>query len=465
MHYSPDALEALETFEILQTLRDRRELPPLRIEKVNGQVVTTYAEYLDAQLRHIGQPVTYTIGGIDVEIPAIPMREIPVRFQMGEIVSVLPDSDAERQGIVSGDTIVSVDGDAEVDPLKLPQILLHKVNAGQQSVELVIRNASGEEQTRTVELAPTRIMPELFAMSMRDPMGSTALGLSWNVDPVIAGVCESVPFDLRGISGEQPIHGSPSPGDRVVSVEFINSVNPLRRNSFSHATSEGLLFHAVGTGVDIPYIFAHLLQEVQLSSGASRFAWLFGGDEADEEQERVLSVRLTLESPNGTTKIADLPILESTDWFNTERGYFLRAEQETFTAAGIGDAFSRGVARTMRYGLLVYSTLQALLDGSVSPRALNGPVGIVEIIYRIAQSSWVEYLMILALISVNLAVINMLPIPPLDGGHVVFLTYEGIFGKPPNEMIQVILSYFGLALVVLLLLWTVSLDLRIIPRW
>ena len=437
-YYSSESLETLRTFAVLESLKKRKE-PAILLEKVNGQNVTTYAEYLDTQLRYIGQPVTHTFNGKDVEVPAIPMWEIPVRFNMGQIVSVLPGSDAAKQGIVPGDIIVSVDGDAIIDPLKLPQILLRKVNAEQKSVELVIKKASGAEQTLSVALAPIRIMPELSGMSMRDPLGSNALGLSWNVEPIIAEVDES---NLTG----QP----PAIGDRVVGVEFVNSVALLRRNSFSNSTKEGFAFHEIGNRVDIPFIFSYLLQDAQ---------------PLESKAKEGIFVRLILESPDGSRKEADLPILESTDWFNLDRGYFLKPEQTTITAAGLGDALRRGTVCTLDYGLLVYRTLQALLDGSVSPRALNGPVGIIGIMYKIAQGGWSEYLMLLCLIGINLAVINLFPIPPLDGGHVVFLLYEGIFRRQPNEMIQVVLSYFGLFLIILLMVWTVSLDVSCIPRW
>jgi regulator of sigma E protease len=142
----------------------------------------------------------------------------------------------------------------------------------------------------------------------------------------------------------------------------------------------------------------------------------------------------------------------------------MKVEHTTIQAAGIGEELALGTYKTADLSLLIYKTLKSLADGTVSPKALHGPVGIVEIMYKIAQSGWAEYLILLCLIGANLAVINLLPIPPLDGGHVVFLTYEGIFRRPPNELIQVILSYFGLFLIILLMVWTVTLDLSCVPR-
>ena len=430
-YYSDETLTVLRTVTVMNRVW---------LEKVEGQAVNSFVEYQEAQLQRIGQAITITVGGVDVEIPAIRKRAIPIRFQMGTIDSVLPGSDAERQGIRAGDSIVSVDGDADFDPLKLPQILLRKVNAGQKNVELVIRKAdTGSEQTLAVELAPVRILPELGLTSMRDSIGSTALGLSWNVDPVIAEVDESA------LLPGQPV---PAVGDRLVSVELINGGAILRTNSFSDRTSEGLRFHSIGERVDVPYIFSLFLQIVPTRNA-----------------ELPISIRLVLESPDETTKIVELPVLEATDWFLPERGFTLKTDEVEFLTDNIGEALALGATRTVTYTLLVYRTLHSLFDGTVSARALNGPVGIVEVLYRFAHMGFGEFLFLLALIGANLAVINLLPIPPLDGGHVVFLTYEGIFGRPPNELVQVILSYAGLLLILALMVWTVSLDLGCIPRW
>ena len=449
------------------------EMQPLFLEKVDGQTVKSFRDYQEAQLTRIGQPILCTFNGADVMIPAIAKREIPVRFQMGTIAAVLPGSDAELQGITPGDVIVSVDGDHEIDPLKLPQVLLHKVNAGQQSVELTIAKADGEKHSLTLELAPIRILPELSAMSMRDPVGSNAVGLSWNVEPIIAAVDVphiSMPTNNGQETEGQSAEGQSIVGSRVIEVEFVNSNRLLRRTSFSRVTQNGFLFHSVGNDashrIGIPYIFSYLLQDAQLADKrASRFSALLGEPPAVDEGNRELFVRLTLESPDKIRKVVDFPIQKSTDWFNTERGFGLQTETELFIADGLGDALGRGSIRVFDFSLLIYRSVSAIINGTVSTRALNGPVGIIELMYRIARSGWSEYLMFLCLVGANLAVINLLPMPPLDGGHLVFLTYEGVVQRPPNEMIQVVLSYLGLLLIIVLMVWTISLDLTCIPRW
>jgi regulator of sigma E protease len=61
-------------------------------------------------------------------------------------------------------------------------------------------------------------------------------------------------------------------------------------------------------------------------------------------------------------------------------------------------------------------------------------------------------------------VINFLPIPVLDGGHMAFLIYEGIRRKPPSEAVYVGLSYLGLAIILAIMLWVFGLDLGFIAR-
>jgi len=68
-------------------------------------------------------------------------------------------------------------------------------------------------------------------------------------------------------------------------------------------------------------------------------------------------------------------------------------------------------------------------------------------------------LLFLTLLSANLAILNFLPIPVLDGGHMLFLTYEGIVGKPVNERIQMSLTLVGFSLLMGLMIFVFGLDI------
>ena len=84
--------------------------------------------------------------------------------------------------------------------------------------------------------------------------------------------------------------------------------------------------------------------------------------------------------------------------------------------------------------------------------------------YASASEGVAQLLIFVCLISANLAVINFLPIPVLDGGHMVFLAYEGVRGKPPSERVHVGLSYLGLLFILGLMIFVLGLDFGCIPR-
>ena len=104
------------------------------------------------------------------------------------------------------------------------------------------------------------------------------------------------------------------------------------------------------------------------------------------------------------------------------------------------------------------------VGSQVDPRAMGGPISIAQMAYVYASDGIGSFLLFLTFISANLAVVNFLPIPVLDGGHMVFLAYEGIRGKPPSEKIHVGLMYAGLLFLVGLMVFVFGLDLHLIPR-
>ncbi len=102
---------------------------------------------------------------------------------------------------------------------------------------------------------------------------------------------------------------------------------------------------------------------------------------------------------------------------------------------------------------------KAMFTGRVSPKTISGPVGILDITYAAASQGIGDLLLLLALISVNLAIINFLPIPITDGGHVVFLLYEKVRGRRMSEAVQGKLMWAGLVFILLVFVFATWNDL------
>ena len=101
---------------------------------------------------------------------------------------------------------------------------------------------------------------------------------------------------------------------------------------------------------------------------------------------------------------------------------------------------------TLYYGRIVFTSLADLLRGRESINNLSGPVGIVTAIGQAASYGWQDLLELLALITINLGIFNLLPFPALDGGKVAFLIVEGVTGRAVPEKLQSVLTIaaFGL---------------------
>lgn len=114
-------------------------------------------------------------------------------------------------------------------------------------------------------------------------------------------------------------------------------------------------------------------------------------------------------------------------------------------ASGPVQAAYWGVTETRDFILQFYLTLRRMAGGSVSPKQLMGPVGILVGGAKFAFRGWDWLLWFLAMISANLAVVNFLPIPIVDGGLFTFLILEKIQGRPLSPRAQAIAQYVGLA--------------------
>ena len=103
---------------------------------------------------------------------------------------------------------------------------------------------------------------------------------------------------------------------------------------------------------------------------------------------------------------------------------------------GFSEALAAAVAKTASSSLFILDALKKLVLGQVSTKSLGGPVSIARIAGASAAAGWQAFLSFLAIMSVMLGVMNLMPIPVLDGGHLMFYIVEVIKGSPLSESIQ-----------------------------
>jgi regulator of sigma E protease len=123
------------------------------------------------------------------------------------------------------------------------------------------------------------------------------------------------------------------------------------------------------------------------------------------------------------------------------------------------DSLVQAVAKTWDISVFSLRMLGRMLLGQVSWKNLSGPVTIADFAGQSAQLGWIPYLTFLALISISLGVLNLLPIPPLDGGHLMFYVVEILKGSPASDRAIEFGQRVGIALLLVLMAFAFYNDL------
>ena len=384
------------------------------------------------------EPVTIRVG---VE----PSYDLGVAVRVGPVSAVRAGSPAERAGVraatadTPGDRIVSVTlpesgggpsvfstepddlkaGAAFLDPLKLPGELARWAarTPGEKSVKLtVLRLADHSPQPAVLKLGYDESYgPEPALEGLPDtPLTLDGLGIAY----AAVGVASRVP------DGGAAAAAGLKPDDKVTEVRF-------------HSLDlDGKPIESKWQPVQ-PEHWAFVAQSVQLHAPHA--------------------VDLKLERDGQSVEVSLTAVADPTRG-QADRGLQFAAATRTQRAAGVGEALQMGLYRTSRKITETYQSLYAIVSGRISPLALQGPITMARGAYLIAGQDVWHLLIYLALVSVNLAVVNFLPIPVLDGGHMMFLGYEAVTGRPAPLSVQAVLTYLGLAMVLCLMTFTVGLD-------
>lgn len=115
-------------------------------------------------------------------------------------------------------------------------------------------------------------------------------------------------------------------------------------------------------------------------------------------------------------------------------------------------AITYGAKTTYEFSRIIYDSLVKLFTGKVPMQELSGPVGIFNMTYKVAENGIALLLQWAAALSVNLGIVNLLPLPALDGGRLVFIGLEGLRGRPVDPQKESLVHLLGFALLMLLIL-------------
>ena len=118
---------------------------------------------------------------------------------------------------------------------------------------------------------------------------------------------------------------------------------------------------------------------------------------------------------------------------------------------GLVEGLSKAFSKTWDVSVMSLSMLGKMLIGEASLQNLSGPLTIADYAGRSAQMGWVYYVGFLALVSVSLGVLNLLPLPVLDGGHLMYYLFEGVTGRPVSELWLERLQRGGVAIMLALM--------------
>jgi regulator of sigma E protease len=137
----------------------------------------------------------------------------------------------------------------------------------------------------------------------------------------------------------------------------------------------------------------------------------------------------------------------------------MKADELTYEKSSILGALQNACRQTWMYISLTVMGFIKIIQQVVPASEIGGPILIAQIAGEQMKAGWLNLIYFMSLLSVNLGILNLLPIPVLDGGHLVFLTIEGLRRKPMNERAQIVAQQVGIGLLGTLMIFVFYNDI------
>jgi regulator of sigma E protease len=116
--------------------------------------------------------------------------------------------------------------------------------------------------------------------------------------------------------------------------------------------------------------------------------------------------------------------------------------------------------KTWEFSKLTITAVIKMIEGTISPRTLGGPIFIAQVAGAQVREGIIPFILFMALLSINLGVINLFPIPVLDGGHIMFYVIELIIRREINVKVKEIAQQIGFAFLIMLMIFVIMIDIE-----
>ncbi len=144
----------------------------------------------------------------------------------------------------------------------------------------------------------------------------------------------------------------------------------------------------------------------------------------------------------------------------------IRSDEVKYTRVSLWEACRAAAVQTWNLIYLTVMGIVKIIERVVPASELGGPIRIAELAGQQLEAGWMNLWYFMGLLSINLGILNLLPIPVLDGGHLVFLTIESVRRKPLSEEAMAVSQRIGIALLGSLMIFVFYNDIfRIVQRW
>ena len=367
---------------------------------------------------------------VKISVPPDTVRSIGLWMAMGPVKAIRTGSIADKAGLKVGDVILSVDDmvmGTDYDPVRLPTYFSDRAD---NEVKIRIsRQAAAAPEQHELKLTPSDdpgwIETPVFQTT---PLSIPAIGAAFQISPYIAKVVPGSEAENTGLFAKD---------QKITKIELIDP-NEESKDTPPLLKLDELDKKQPGTKADINWAWAFNA----IQSYPDRQIRIYFNDGKEEKAELLKTVE------------------KVPDWYRWIRGIDGWESSSDFQKGdSFGEATELGLRKTRKTGINIYMTLRTLVRGDLPADSFSGPVGILSIGYKVASQGMTDLLLFLGFLSINLAILNFLPIPVLDGGHMVFLIWEGVTRRKPSPRVIGYAHAAGLLFIISLFMFVMYIDL------